>query len=205
MSSQRFAQSGSRGFTLIEVMIAVVVFAILSAMAYSGLRAVIDASTRIRSSIDQVDQLQRAFLLIERDMTQMSPRAIMTEIGDLRPALLSSDFTEYLVEFSRGGRIVLGDQAQSTLIRVAYRIDEETQTLHRLYWNKVDRTNVDEPADIPLLEGVESLSFRYLRESNWQSSWGESRDNTYYTVPTAIEITLNHKVWGEIKRVFIVI
>jgi general secretion pathway protein J len=62
------------GFTLLELLVAVAVFAILSAMAYGGLRNVIDNSQQTESAMERLQQVQMTMLKICLLYTSPSPR-----------------------------------------------------------------------------------------------------------------------------------
>ena len=71
-----------RGFTLLELLIAVSVFAIMAVMAYGGLSNVISNSTSSEKSLERLHQVQLAMLKISRDFNQLSKRSIRDEYGN---------------------------------------------------------------------------------------------------------------------------
>ena len=186
-----------RGFTLIEVLVAMSIFAVVSIMAFSGLRTVISVSGGVQKKVEKLEALQRTFMLLERDFYQLVPRKMNTDGGDVKAALEARPNTERLFEFTRGGQANPADAKRSSLIRVAYLVDEEK--LKRLKWNNVDHLYADQAAEIILLENVEDISTRFLdAKGQWTTSWGQKQNNVK-TIPRAIEIILKHKYWGEIR------
>jgi general secretion pathway protein J len=190
------------GFTLIELLVAMVVFAILATMAYGGLRAVIRTSNGVQIQMKALEELQRAFMYLERDFLQVTQRESKNALGRFEPALKSSRSGDELVEFTRGGHSNPAGLVRSSLQRVGYIIED--QSLYRQSWDKIDHLAVEEPQKVKLLGDVESLSFRFYdgSRSRWQDSWPPG--NKSMTLPTAIEIDLKHKKWGEIKRVIVI-
>src|SRR5690349_22638896 len=91
------------GFTLIEILIAVAVFALMATMAYSGLNSSINVSRETELRAEQLHRLQMALTLIQRDITQISIQQSRDEFGDIQPPLLTDNKGERLLEFSRTG------------------------------------------------------------------------------------------------------
>lgn len=193
------------GFTLLELMVAVAVFAILSAMAYGGLRNVIDNSRETGIAMERLQQVQLTMLKISRDFTQLSQRKIRDEYGNIRDSLLSGEGGDIFIEFSRAGRRNPAEMLRSHLQRVAYKLEDNT--LYRLHWPHLDRTQEMEPYENTLLEEVENASIRFLDNDNeWHNEWpplsATGPDGDSSAVLTAIEFTLELQDWGELVRLY---
>ena len=193
------------GFTLLELLVAVAVFAILSAMAYGGLRNVIDNSMQTETSMQRLQQVQLAMVSISRDFTQITQRNIRDEYGNTNNYILTGEGTDVFIEFSRGGRRNPAELLRSHLQRVAYKIEDNT--LSRLHWPHLDRTQEMEPYESILLEDVENANIRFLDSNNeWHNEWppldatGQADGST--VVLTAIEFSLELLDWGELVRLF---
>lgn len=76
-----------KGFTLLELLVAIAIFAVLATLAYGGLRTVIDARTQTRAVSQRLAALQETFLFFDQDLAQASTRAVRDGFGDARPAL----------------------------------------------------------------------------------------------------------------------
>ncbi|UCB53988.1 MAG: type II secretion system minor pseudopilin GspJ [Thiotrichales bacterium] len=195
------------GFTLLELLVAVAVFAILSAMAYGGLRNVIDNSQQTEASMKRLQQVQLAMLKISRDFNQLSLRSIRDEYGNRNTYLMTGEGGDIFVEFTRGGRRNPAEMLRSHLQRVAYKLEENK--LSRLHWPQLDRTQEMQPYENVLLEEVENASVRFLDNNNeWHNEWppldaaGLTGGET--GALSAIEFTLELQDWGELVRLFAV-
>ncbi|NJN45980.1 MAG: type II secretion system minor pseudopilin GspJ [Candidatus Competibacteraceae bacterium] len=100
------------GFTLLELLVALAVFAILSVMAYGGLRSVLFAEAAIEAEAQRLAQVQMAFHLLEQDITQIVSRSIRDEFGQQQAALLSGGLQDDLFTLTaRVGLIRLNERA----------------------------------------------------------------------------------------------
>ena len=173
-----------------------VIFSFMSIMAYSALANVFKSNEVITEQETKLKQLQRSMMFIERDLRQLVLRSRSSGYGQSpSPALDSGLDSEGVIEFTRAGNSNPTELPRSSLQRVRYTVDDEK--LNRLSWNFVDHIDA-EPVKMLLLENVESLSFKFLdNKNNWLENWASLTD-----IPIAIELTLEHKNWGEIVRLF---
>jgi len=114
--------STQRGFTLLELIVATGIFALLSLMAFGGLRSVLDTEAAARDTGTRLADLQTTLWFMGRDMSQMVPRDIRDAFGDPRPALVGTSGAPGVLEFTHGGWDNPLGQARSNLRRVAYRV-----------------------------------------------------------------------------------
>lgn len=191
----------SRGFTLIEVVIAMAIFAILAALAYSGLQSVIDSKTHTEAGLDRLQAVQMSMLTLSNDLQQIAPRDAQDALGG-KLHKLSTQSSEYLVEFTRSGWRNPAESPRSSLQRVAYKLDEDR--LIRVYWSHVNRADEELRVERVLIDNIESLQLRFLNEQQeWTEDWPEAAVLTSSNdspVPLAIEATLDTHDWGEITR-----
>lgn len=186
---------GQTGFTLLELMVAMVIFSFMSIMAYGALVNVFKSNEVISEQEVKLKKLQRSMMFIERDMRQLAMRPRSSGYDQTSPALDAGLDSGGAIEFTRAGNSNPMESVRSSLQRVRYDLQEKT--LNRLSWNLVDHIDA-EPVTILLLEDVESLSFKFLDNNNaWQENWGSQNTN-----PKAVELTLEHKDWGKIVRLF---
>ena len=198
------------GFTLLEVLVAVGIFALFSAMAYGSLLRILDTRDRLETERDYWRTLSLSLMQIEDDLILARPRTVRGPDGLVRRAFLgqpvdSRALGEPSLEFTRGGQVVLGDGARSDMQRVGYQLRDGT--LSRLVWPALDQPVVSEPRAAPLLEHVEELRLRfYAQPGGWVNAWPATTPTGALpandVLPAAVELTLKIEGRGEIVRVF---
>ena len=193
------------GFTLLELLVAVAIFSVLSAMAYGGLRNVIDNSQQTDLAMQRLQEVQLAVLKISRDFSQMTQRSIRDEYGNRQDYLLSGVGGDIFIEFSRNGRRNPAELQRSHLQRVAYKLEENQ--LYRLDWPHLDRPQEMQPYESVLLTDVEAVSIRFLDTNNeWHDQWPPLNANLQAgdinELLSAVELTLELTDWGEIMRIY---
>lgn len=195
----------SDGFTLVELLAAIAIFAVMTIMAYGGLSAVLRTREAVETSLARTAEIQKAVYRLQSDFEQARARPIRDEYGDLRPAFITeNEGREGLrVEFTRGGWRNPRLLRRGALERVSYGLKEER--LLRYSWQTLDRAQEDAPAEIPLLDKVTALEWQFLdAQRNWHGEWpprnatGDASDE----LPRAVELRLETADWGEIRYLF---
>jgi general secretion pathway protein J len=191
----------SAGFTLLELLISMSIFATLGLGAYQMLQTVADSHERVRSSADAFTGLNLAFSIIQRDFTQFAPRPVRDEYGEFLPPIVFEN-EDYIVEFTRRGWSNPAGRQRSRLQRVAYSIDFDEETLTRHFWKVLDRAEDSEPISQLLLEGV--TDFRVTGfggdESEIETEFTLEEEGT--AVPLAMEVVITTNALGESYRLF---
>jgi len=190
------------GFTLLELLVAMAVFAVLAVMAYQGLNTVLANRDAVERQADRLRDLQTAWLVIGRDLQQASPRAVRDELGgELRPFKGGEGFLPML-ELTRAGYRNPAGLQRSTLERVAYQL--RLNELTRMRWRVLDRAQDTQPVERVLLTGVRSVALRFLDSAReWQATWPPpNREDAEVLAPRAVEVILELEDWGRITRLF---
>jgi general secretion pathway protein J len=193
------------GFTLLELLVAMAIFAILGTLALSGYTELQRQSEYAEQRLERTREVQRAIQTIAQDLGQIEPRPIREPLGDtVLPAVLATESIEYRIQFTRAGWSNTAGLARPTLQRVGYRLDGEG--LWRDHWPVLDRTLAMEPVRVKLLTQVRTVRFRFMNASReWVDRW-PANESTNLTGserlrPAAVEITLELEDWGVIRRV----
>jgi general secretion pathway protein J len=196
-----------RGFTLLELLVAVAIFALTGAMAYTGLQQVLDQQDSTEQQAQRLSDLQKAYRIMQRDLEQLAVRGIRNEFGDSVAALVGgSGFAG--VEFSRTGYANPAGFLRSDIQRVAYVPDQTT--LLRRTWRVLDRSQDSLPDEQVLVEGMSRFGLRFLDATDtWQETWPPQQAQLAGTVnsddlPRAIEVSVELDDMGVLRWVFLV-
>lgn len=189
-----------RGFTLLELTIALAIFALLSVMAYGGLQTVLQSRAGSTAMATRLAALQMSMSILARDLEQAVARGIRDEFGDRRPALAGGT-GPVLLELTRIAPALPGATG-SDLARVGYALREGR--LVRLAWAVLDRAQDSEPRPFVLLEDVQRVSVRFLdTEGEWHTEWPALRGAAASAIlPLAVEVNLELEHWGSLSRLY---
>ena len=201
MSRLNHSKLNVAGFTLIEMMVAVAVFAVLGTLAYGGLNQVLKGQNQLQFSSNQLKDLQLTFRYFEKDINQLVNRTIRNQYQDLQPAFVGDE--ETALSFTHAGWRNPANLARSKLQRVSYELSENV--LKRYTWGQLDGAIAEEYFTTDLLEDVESIKLRYLDLNNqWHTTWPplNNQNNIQAGVPRALELTIKVEQLEEIKRLF---
>jgi len=194
----------NRGFTFIEMLLAVAIFALVGLASVAVLDSVTRSDAASRAATLRLQQLQRAMMLIERDFWQISQRKIRVN-GEAPVAQTLAGAVNWIesdddgITFSHAGWTNPGMVlARSEVQLVGYRLKEHQ--LQRLYYLYPDAVTGTEPNIQPLLDDIDELKFRYLVKEDGQEQWKEFWDQASW--PLAVRMTLKSPEFGVIERVF---
>jgi len=201
-----------QGFTLLEVLVALFIAALMFAMGYGAIQQGLTGHESVKAQQGQLLELQTAVRLLEQDFAQLAPRPVRQAVGEepAQPALQGAlPGTQPIVALTRDGWANPAGLQRPGLQRVAYYL--ENGTLRREYWNVLDPTLASTTARRNLLSHVKTLTIRYLDVSRqWQDQWppatstvliGSSLELMLRERPLAVEITIDTEDWGKIVRI----
>jgi general secretion pathway protein J len=194
----------NRGFTLIEIVIAIAIFAIIASISSSILYQSFQIKERSVIQSNKINNLQLAISLLDKDFKQVIERPVRGNEMHLFPSFIGQK--DY-VEFTRGGAVnPMSSEKRSTLKRIAYLC--KNGRLVRRVWAKLDTPNRDIYHDTTMLHNLNKCSFAYIGlHQNIVPTWYQysSRKNnkTINTpLPKAVQLTIKINGLGGSKFAF---
>lgn len=202
------------GFTLVEVLIALAITAFVAAISYTGLSTVISGVESTRAVAERTWEVNRALMIVSRDLRHFVERPVRDEFGEEEPALIGGRAARFTLSFTRSGWHNSAGQPRSNLQRVNYLWLEDS--LWRESYPVLDRASVTEPQRVLLLEGVTDLRLSFLDAPgsmrpgargtvvdtrNWPESWiaDTSQPGLALPPPAALELVLELEDLGELR------
>lgn len=192
----------SAGFTLLELLVALSIFGLLATMSYSGLSAVMMQQSQTEIAADRLSELQKLYLVMQRDIEQVVQRPIRDEYGDEQPPLVGGE----TFQLTRAGWRNPAGRQRSRLQRVGYALED--QQLLRYSWAVLDRAQDSEPLVQLLSEAIEQVQIRYLGVDNeWKEQWPDTEtpadpEIAPSSLPRVVEVTVEHEMYGPIVWLF---
>lgn len=217
-TSCRLPTKKQRGFTLLEMIIAVMIFAVVSTVSYTSLIRFFDQSQRIETAHARLEQIQKLFSLLEQDIRYVVPRPVhynnttyaAMEVYTNRPV-----FTGEKMQFTTSRPTPLNKMAQ-TNFRVSWRINDNT--IYRYSWKELDikdRVLGDIDPELQHIQHVasdiESFEITLQRhdddeeESNFnEQAFTNDFDENLYALPRLVKISVKTKNGRDYYRILAV-
>ncbi len=234
-----------RGFTLIEILVALLILGIIAALGYGTYRAARLSAERTEESLQRSREIEFGMRMLVQDLAQTVPRPVRDILGEKRlPAMqgtggfgtltvptttgsgtpLGSNSTmsfasqsfnsnsttvggtntnvAALIDLTRGGWSNTAGQQRSTLQRVSYGMVGDV--IKRSYQMNLDTVQGNKPVVQDLLTGVKAVQLRYLDGNQaWQPQWPPpslAPADAASSRPLAVELIIEFKDWGRIRR-----
>jgi general secretion pathway protein J len=246
------------GFTLVEILVALLIMAIMAALGYSTYRAARVSAEHTEDSLKRSREIEFGMRVIASDFAQLAPRPVRDILGQNRlpafrgtpgagsvtvtsaslgasstsssnsgmsfnsgassPGMTFNSGSSFgsttdpnavsMVDLTRAGWSNTAGQQRSTLQRVSYALVGEV--LKRSYQSNLDTVQGNKPVVQDLLTGVKGVQLRYLDSNQaWQNQWpetttiqgGPNATADLQSRPVAVEIVVQFKDWGPIRRV----
>lgn len=192
-----------QGFTLIEVLVAIAIFASLSVGAYQVLNQVQRSNEASLQSTQRLNELNRALVLMDADFRQMAARQFRSQ-GEpaSKQFLLWQDYLmgseQKGVMFTRLGWHNPQQQfPRGEVVQVAYRLVDGV--LERVSWHYPDTAAGQHGVVTSILTQVESWNMRFYFAGQWYQSW-----NKPMVLPKAVAVQFTLKDYGDIERIYLV-
>ena len=200
-----------RGFTLIELVVAMAIAALIAAMGYGTITQALGAHDTIKRQQARLLELETTMRVLEQDFVQLTPRPVRQPVGDepSQPALQAGPPGQQpLLALTRSGWTNPQGLERPELQRVAYFL--ENGTLRREYWFVLDPTLSSTTAKRDLLTHVKSVTFQFMDLTHtWQTLWppatvagAQALESSLRIRPIAVQVTIDTEDFGQVVRIF---
>lgn len=188
-----------RGFTLVEVLVALTIFGLIAAAGVAMLSFSVRAQEVTGAKLDDVAALNRVASILQGDLAQAVNRPTRDEQGTRLPAFAgeAAGTADPLVRLVRGGWTNVDAAPRSSLQKVAYRV--ANGALERIAYPMPDGA-----AALPaaaLLDGVTDLRARYRYRGAWTDRWDGANG---IPLPEAMELTITRADGRRYRQVMLV-
>lgn len=211
----------NRGFTLLEVLIAISIFSLIGLASYTLLAAVIGTNETTSSQSNELRDLQLTFAVLQQDLAQL--KAMPASAEQETTAGFAMDGRAAKLDFVRGGRTNPLSLKRSDLMAVSYVLKQSgggidgnlvrySSSTSEVGSSSRFITNNDMPTARVMTQHIREFTVRALNDDGeWSSTWEaptavqESEieiPKLLSPLPSAIEVTLFHSHYGEVRRIF---
>ncbi len=200
----------ARGFTLIEGLVALAIFAVIAILSYRTLASIFETRERLQQQSSSLRDQALFFARLENDLNALLPRAITNSVNQSEPALrilaAARNADEPVITFTRTG-FAAASGASAAPQRIGYRLKDNTIEL--LIWPGLDQAPRAEPSVYPALKHIREFRWRVLppppttgQVANWQLDWQPNSGSSAIVFPSALELTVTAITGASIVRIF---
>lgn len=188
-----------RAFTLVELLVALAIFAVITALSYRSLAALLDSREALEKDARKWRDVALFVGRFERDLGAVVPRLASgpsgTALAPVSSLLDLGGATAKGLAVTRAGAL-LQQNALAAPHRIAYRLLDGR--VERLAWTAADAAPRSEPAATPVLESVRALEFRFFTGAEWRPDWG--LPGTGAALPAAVEVAVTLESGERVTR-----
>ena len=196
--------TNDRGFTLVEVMVSLTVFALLSVMGIAILSSAVSGQETVEQGSNRLREIQVSRSLLKSDFMQLARRQVRDAYGGPLQNVFAGyqpEGREEFLNFVRSGWINPGQmQRRTELQRVSYELRDGD--LIRRTLSHLDPAKEEEMSARVILTGIKSLETSFYTNGQWFDVF-ESRTGEQVTLPQLVSVELEFMDGRHLKQIFI--
>lgn len=184
-------------YTLIEILIAMVIFAIIATITTGALFNILKLRSSNQEKNKEIAQLQQAITILNDDLNNVAKRSITIAAGS-KEAMLAE--TTGAITFTRIDNLNAKQNPHKPMQRIAYRFT--TKGLERQAWDVLDRLNDTPSSSKIILNSVTKGRWYFYDDKNTRHTLWPPVNQLENTLPRAIEVNFDYKKWGTMTKFF---
>ena len=202
-----FKGKSTGGFTLMEVLIAITILAIVLAIVYGSFVQTRRVISSAEASVSELRGVRAAFNRLTRDINMAFVTKPPGSNTDNPTIFVGTDDYAYgyandSIDFTAfSNNIRKKDAKESDQMEVGYYIKrnfEGKSVLMKREKRRVDSSPLYGGKSFEISEDIVGLNFRFLEKETWLDNWDSRVSNTL--IPEAVEITIIIKDIKEVER-----
>jgi len=204
----KFNKNKQQAFTLLEIIIAMAIAALIGIGAMSLLDSATLGHKKIQGQGERYNQIERTLLFLSSDIQQLAPRKFRDEFGDKKDNLTGDDsIGSTQLSFTRLGRRNPAGLPRSNLEKLTYLVEDES--LKRVSYAYPDGMSLEQGASREMLDQVSSFSVEFFDGEEWTDFWpvddgnlGQQTDAN--PLPVALKVKLQLNDLGLVERLYVI-
>ncbi len=185
------------GFTLIEVMIALMIFGMIAAAGVALLAFSVRAQGASGAALDDIGAINRLSSILTADLAQAVDRPTRDQNGTRLPAFTGGSGQVPMLRLVRGGWSNIDQSPRATLQKVEYQLT--AGGIERIGYPALDGA-APLPAAL-IVEGVRQAAWRFRYAGAWSGRW---EGTPVAALPQAAELTLVREDGRSYRMLFLV-
>lgn len=200
MSDPRLIKHSHRGFTLVEVLVSLAILSVIMVALFQYFSNSIRFTEKLTGVQDRFQTNLFGWAVIQRDLTQLTDRAVRDRFGTPDAALSLTSNNN--LKFTSLDLFQEQYSDLSAVQRIEYSFDQQQKSLLRSVLQHPDSSPSTEILESALLTDVESLEMYAIDESGQSFSYWPKDTREVDQLPFAIGIKVQIDGVGEILRYF---
>lgn len=195
----RKAPNQLQGFTLIELVVVILIFSVITVLIFQSFDGLLRANQRSEENASSDLRLHKSWSILLADFIQIRARPVRDILGTKQRAY-QTGLADYVVRFTRGGIAAHGNQ--EALQRIAYSVNE-IGDLKRSVWLVLDSASQDKVRTQTLVSNVQTFRVEQLNlNGDFDSLWPPLNVSMPLdALPQMIQITLITKSGIRLQRI----
>ena len=189
----------AKGFTLIEILVAIFLASLIVILVFSGLSTSLSMNEKTLNRSNLLSQITLTDKIIKRDLLHALDRKARDERGDeLDSPLFGETLLNEGIFLAFSIHTPIKDNSQGALKWVEY--SKEGTQIIRSEYSYADKVLDSLMHTSILLESVDSLDLKFFNQGSFTEVWPPQETVEFSELPQMIEISFKFKLYGDIFR-----